>query len=193
MRSQCFKLLPKFSIRLAVPKMSEGIIVIVGSNGSGKSTLLRLLSNKYNTNAPSIRNIINHSNLFFEPTNLSKDEPLIKNIDLIQSFCPLDDKFIKLSIDSLNLRSRLGEKVKNCSTGEVKKLLIALNLSQNSHPVYFLDEPFENLDARSRKWMADILEKKFIKDRGRTLFVTAHKTSELDSIKSKVIDLDHVE
>jgi|SRR5690554_4108146 len=186
---KCYKLLPNFSINLPIPEIVEGVVVITGNNGSGKTTLLRLLSDKYDVNDNEIVEIINKSNLFFELNNLSKDETLANNIQLIKSLCSIDDELFDMFINVFQLKSRLKIKAKKCSAGEIKKLLIALNLSQNMNPIYFLDEPFENLDLRSKNSLIEILDKMFNKKNGKTLLVTAHRVFELDSIKSKRIDL----
>lgn len=181
------KLARKFTIELPIPPVQEGIILLRGSNGSGKTTLLRLLSSKFNYSVreffPEKADLfLNEGTVFLEETTVSHAETLKKNTQCINAYLNTDHHLQQDYFKRLNLTDRvLQGKFKRCSTGEKKKFLSVMNLSQVNKSIYYLDEPFENVDAKSKVQLLDILRTQFIGS-GKTLYLTTHNTEIIESI-----------
>jgi ABC-type multidrug transport system ATPase subunit len=149
------------------------------------------LAGKYNVKShiftnPNIKRTIIRASLFFEESLLSQDESLKKNIGYLKAFVSFDLEMMKSLLKDLNLTKVLKTKFSNCSTGEKKKFLIVLNLSQSNRNVFFLDEPFENTDMKSTENLCIIL--KLLFSEKNTLFVSSHQPQILKDIPHEIID-----
>lgn len=176
-----------------MPSFKTGITIFNGSNGCGKTTLLRLLAGKYQTKLrdsinPNYKDSFNGASLFFEETLTTKDESLEKNLNYINSFVLYDLELRDDLIKDLNLGQVLHTKFSNCSTGEKKKFLTVLNLSQANKDVFFLDEPFENIDTKSKENLVKKLESLFSEK--NTLFISSHQPQILKDIPHQILDFD---
>ena len=195
MEKKELKLSRKFTIALPEPPLQQGIIFIKGSNGSGKTTLLRLLSSKFDvpltnliTDSEKAKRFKEQSTLFFEETMLSHAETLQKNLNYINSFVEIDKELQQKLIKKLNLtESILNRKFKKCSTGEKKKFITVLSLSQINKEIYYLDEPFENIDIASKTNLLEILKNQFTGN--KTLFTTTHNEEVLSGLNYITLDL----
>jgi len=184
----------KFSITLPCVSFTNGIIWFKGSNGIGKTTLLRALSSKFKVDATKLLNskkkdFINNSSLFFEATMLSHNESLLKNLNYLNSFVEMNEDvqkelFIKLSLTE----SILNRKFKKCSSGEKAKFITVLNLSQSSKEIYYLDEPFENIDSSSKIVLSEVIQKMF--NTNKTLFLSSHQPEIVAQLKHTCLDFD---
>lgn len=186
-----FVLENNFTISLQIPKATAGICLITGKNGSGKTTLLRLLSKKYSLNQSENRlmEFHNKTNLFFEATTLMLNDTFSNNIRYLNSYLKIDYDNQKELIEGFSLNGLSKRKLKNFSTGELKKLLTVFNLCQNQNSIYFLDEPFENLDANSKQFLLEYLKSHFYKKKDLSLFITAHETKYLDGLVNQQVQL----
>ena len=186
MKKSSLKLGRKFNIELPAPPFKEGVILIRGMNGSGKTTLLRVLASKFDIDLKSFvgdnaEQYLNHSAVFFEETTLSHGETLAKNLEYINYLLETDRDKQKGYIQQLRLDEVMNRKFKKCSTGEKKKFLSILNITQTNKTIYYLDEPFENIDAQSKKNLLSILKKEFVST-SKTLYITTHNTEVIKSI-----------
>lgn len=184
----------KFSITLPCVSFTKGIIWFKGSNGIGKTTLLRALSSKFKVDALELldskkKDFIKQSSLFFESTMLSHNESLLKNLNYLNSFVEMNEDFQKELFIKLSLtESILKRKFKKCSSGEKAKFITVLNLSQSSKEIYYLDEPFENIDSSSKLALIEVIQTMF--STNKTLFLSSHQAEIVAQLKHTCIDFD---
>ncbi|XP_075167784.1 ATP-binding cassette sub-family G member 1-like [Haematobia irritans] len=139
--------------------------VIIGSSGCGKSTLLNLLSG-YRTQTTQGNILVNGSKRDLRTfQNVSRyilqEDKLIPNFTIMETVMfashfkmesvPRRDTRIKLVheiLETFHLSKSSNTMVANISTGELKRLCIALEMMDNPS-VLFLDEPTTGLDEFS--------------------------------------------
>jgi ABC-2 type transport system ATP-binding protein len=104
-------------------------------------------------------------------------------------------------LDRATIRSRIGELlalmdlvadadklVADYSAGMKKKISVAAALIHNP-PLYFMDEPFEGIDAVVSRQIRDVL--KAVVASGATVFLTSHVLEIVDKLCSHVGIIDH--
>ena len=153
------------------------ISCLLGANGSGKSTFVKSLSKLIKPVSGSI----SYSN----PCNIS----IVPQYKKMQMHYPLKVKdvlklsnkfnfFAKRNPDDESLISRMGiESIQNlllkeCSGGQLQKVLIARSLLSNANLI-FLDEPLDALDINSKKLIVEILLEQ-AKEFQKTFFIITH-------------------
>ncbi len=144
------------------------IIAITGKNGSGKSTLIRTicklqkpLGGKMQTKDPlkvSLVPQLKKINLTY-PLSV---ETILKLPEQLESTFYKKVSFSESQVDILNrlgilsLRNKL---LRECSGGQVQKVLLARSLMGNSDLI-LLDEPLDALDWKARELVFQILVEK---------------------------------
>ena len=185
----------KFDITLPCVSSINGVIWFKGSNGIGKTSLLRALSSKFKVKAteflkPKKKNYTQQSTLFFESTMLSHNESLQKNLNYLNSFVEMDKQMQKVLFKKLNLTdSILKRKFKKCSPGEKAKFIAVLSLSQSGKEIFYLDEPFENIDTSSKLALIEVIQEMFNTD--KTLFLSSHQPEIVAQFKNHCLDFDN--
>ncbi|MGC8867862.1 MAG: ATP-binding cassette domain-containing protein, partial [Elusimicrobiales bacterium] len=97
---------------------------------------------------------------------------------------PVDENKLKEIYLLSDIERFKNEKVKNLSRGMLQKLSIACALV-NDPKILVLDEPTEGLDPIYVKSMREILLR--INEKGKTVFFSSHRISEIEKICSVVI------
>jgi len=168
------------------------VTAIVGPNGSGKTTLIRMLLGLVRPDSGRIRwgeEVLNGDCRYRErvgympqivrfPENLSGHELLAMITDL-RDRPASDDELIR----ELDLEKDLGKPFRALSGGTRQKVNAAIAF-RFSPELLILDEPTAGLDPVSARTLKAKVRRQ--RDRGRTVVITSHIMSELESLADDV-------
>jgi len=142
-------------------KIREGErVLIFGPNGSGKTTLLYIISGLLE---PQKGKVKTKENISISTIGLL-DIPIKEYLEVKVFQREKLEKFLK----ELNLD--LNKKPSELSTGQLKKLSVALALSKPSS-LYLLDEPLESVDLEDKRKLMEII---LNETKQKTLILTTH-------------------
>jgi ABC-type bacteriocin/lantibiotic exporter with double-glycine peptidase domain len=142
-------------------KIREGErVLIFGPNGSGKTTLLYIISGLLE---PQKGKVKTKENISISTIGLL-DIPIKEYLEVKVFQREKLEKFLK----ELNLD--LNKKPSELSTGQLKKLSVALALSKPSS-LYLLDEPLESVDLEDKRKLMEII---LNETKRKTLILTTH-------------------
>jgi ABC-2 type transport system ATP-binding protein len=143
--------------------------VLLGLNGAGKSTLFSLVTRLYGTQRGAIR-IFGHDvarapgealrrlGIVFQPRTLDLDLSVRQNLTYHAALHGIGSRDARRRadrvLDRIGLADRSGDKVRDLSGGQMRRIEIARALLHEPR-LLLLDEPTVGLDIRSR---ADILD-----------------------------------
>lgn len=159
-------------------------IIVIGPSGSGKSTLLKNILEKKLTENPQILDLIDEtnktiSNGIFMQRSYDLSITLKKFKEQASFNRAIFKKFLLDKIDDSILLNSL-------SGGELQRLWLSVAI-KDEFTQYFLDEPTNNLDIKSKKiflsWMSNTTKK---------IFIVTHDSEVIDMCKKlnyKIIDL----
>ena len=179
-------------------EFKKGIYYLCGDNGSGKTTFLNMLALITGNIG---KKAINKGTISFNGEKYNGDHfNYIRAAEIREkSFCIFPQKAFFLPISTrdnyiiLNGTEKEKEKLFSpqespdlLSGGQQQKILIDIVLDDKK-PVWFLDEPLTNMDAESRHYFWETLDKAFIK-RPLMIFFIDHW---LDHIIMKDEDFQH--
>ena len=151
-------------------------ILVIGENGSGKTTLANILNGLL---SPSIGSLKLPEKI--SAATLPVMFPPVQVKDL-----PIDEELLK--IFDLNTPELLNSWPDQLSAGQKQKLTLGLVLSQKSE-LYILDEPFANLDTRSRELAMKEIK---IRTSDDILIMIMHESEHYWKIFDQVIQLESV-
>jgi len=139
-------------------------VFIKGESGRGKTTLLRMiaaLDRDYEGTIESRRAVM-----------LFQEDRLIENMGVLSNLLLVTDKKDEalLLLERVGLESEEKSIIATLSGGMKRRVSIARLLLIESD-VYLLDEPFNGLDAETKKLVASIIKEK---TEGKTIFVVSH-------------------
>ncbi len=152
---------------------------LLGSNGSGKSTFVRTISGVIPkccgefTLAADIK-----ISMVPQFKKMQFQYPLtVKEVLLLsEKFTLFPKNNLKeeqrLLIEKMGVDSILNLLVRECSGGQLQKVLIARSLLSDANLI-FLDEPLDALDADSKNTVTEILKKE-TKEKNKTAFIITH-------------------
>jgi len=168
-----YKVFQNFSLRIEKGEK----VLIFGANGTGKTTLLYIISGFLEPQKGTIRTI---KDISISTINLI-DMPIKEylNIKVFQK-----EKLLNI-LNELNLD--LNKKPSELSTGQLKKLSVALALSKPAD-VYLLDEPLESVDIEDKR---KLIEMVLSETKQKTLILTTHDLTinEYINFFDKIIEL----
>ncbi|MCF2141767.1 MAG: energy-coupling factor ABC transporter ATP-binding protein [Candidatus Lokiarchaeota archaeon] len=178
-------------------------VVLLGENGSGKSTLflnlLHLVSGHSGTiTAEGLE--INHKNekrirkkigLIFQNSN---DQLFLPTVKEELAFGPWNlgfrgiklEKQIFKAAEAIGIQSIMEKKVFHLSQGEKKKVAIAAVYAMDPD-IYLFDEPFANLDPKTRQDLTKILFD--LHSQGKTILLISHEVDQIPAFFKRVIVL----
>ena len=170
------------------------LALLTGHNGAGKSTLLKLILGLLKPSKGTIElletplhSFNQYSKIGYLPQNIYQNIgsfPLTAE-ELIASAA--EPQIYHQSIPSLTktfeLSSLLHKKVSTLSGGQLQRVFLARSLI-NSPEILFLDEPTTGIDSKSRIGLISTL--KDLVQRGLTVVLVTHDTSEFESIPHEV-------
>lgn len=173
-------------------KIPEGRITgLVGKNGAGKSTTIKLILGLVKPDAGEI--IV----MGTKSTELGVKEKENLGVALAESgFSPYlsvaaivkilkksyptfaEDKFRE---DCVKLHIPMDKPLKEFSTGMKAKLRVLIALTHNAK-LLIMDEPTAGLDVEARGEVLDMIRDYMVEDETRTVLITSHISSDLESI-----------
>lgn len=183
--------------------LSKKVTAFVGNNGSGKTTIFKMISGELN---PSSGKIIKSGDFYLLPQNLDQysDYTLSEILGVDKKLDALEkitqgtasekdfeifsnsweiEKELEKVLKKINLdKPDLSRKLKSFSGGEVSKIFFS-SLIIKKPDLALLDEPTNNLDSDSRKFLYE-----FIKSYKGKIFVISHDV-ELLNLVDEIIEI----
>lgn len=161
---------------LSFDMSNQGIYKLVGDNGSGKSSLLKILSGIYK-NYEGELSLNTKKGIFYSghKTALKNSLSVIENIYYDIRLPKVSLNQIYPVLRDLELEDYADIQSSHLSEGQKRKIsLISFILS--AADLYFLDEPFNNLDQKTSKLLKEIFENKI--NSGAKIIFSSHDRSE---------------
>ena len=161
---------------LSFDMANQGIYKLVGDNGSGKSSLLKILSGIYK-NYEGELSLNTKKGIFYSghKTALKNSLSVIENIYYDIRLPKISLNQIYPFLRDLELEDYADIQSSYLSEGQKRKIsLISFILS--AADLYFLDEPFNNLDQKTSKLLKEIFENKI--NSGAKIIFSSHDRSE---------------
>jgi len=167
------------------------IFTIVGPNGSGKTTTMEIVEGIRTHNAgeiavlggsPRDRRIKEKIGVQIQDSQPMNNLTPLEAAKLFRSFygSGLDPL---AALDTVNLTEKKTALVRNLSSGEKKRLEIALAIINNPE-VVFLDEPTTGLDPNARRMVWEII--RGLKRKNTAVLFTTHYMDEAESVSDRV-------
>jgi ABC-2 type transport system ATP-binding protein len=174
------------------------VLGIIGPNGSGKSTLLacaaglvRADGGELAWNTRIIDGEARRQVVFFMPDGITPwaDHRVHAVIATWRSLNGRTEAEARDRVRALSLDGLLGRAVRELSKGERKRLLVALALLA-AQPVLLLDEPFDGLDLRQLRDVAELLRAESRLEGGRTIVLSLHQLADAPRVCDRLALLD---
>ncbi|MFS8158920.1 MAG: ribosomal protection-like ABC-F family protein [Candidatus Roizmanbacteria bacterium] len=155
---------------------------LVGLNGSGKTTLLKIIKGDVLPDTGTVDHAngkIGYLPQHFQISDETVEQFLKKYADAQEEY-KIRTVLTRVQLDDI----LLSQKVKTLSGGQKTKLHLGVLLLQGP-TILLLDEPTNNLDLDGLLWL-----EQFVKGFKGSILLTSHDRSFLDSVTSRVIELD---
>jgi ABC-2 type transport system ATP-binding protein len=168
------------------------IFGLLGPNGAGKTTTLESLEGLRMPDAGSLRitdvDPVRESrklrNIIGVQLQTSALPESIRVDEAMEFFCAYHDVDPNYGLlDRLGLGDRLRVQYYQLSTGQKRRLALALAIAHNP-PVLILDEPTAGLDVPSRVELHKIVRE--LKDAGTTILLATHDMAEAEEMTDRV-------
>lgn len=171
-----------------------GVFGFLGPNGSGKTTTIRCLLGLVTPTAGECRifatdcssdlhHVLDRVGSIVEAPALFPTFTGRRNLELLARMRRLPETRIDAVLDTVDLRERGGDLVKNFSLGMRQRLAIAAALLKDPE-LLILDEPANGLDPAGIREVRHLLRR--LGDDGRTVFVSSHILSEVQQMCDQV-------
>lgn len=174
-------------------------VAIIGKNGAGKSTMVSLISGASTPDAGIIKyfgeemyeneqGILRKMSTCFDKPNFNtemKAKNLVKEIKKFEPFFNVD----KFEEYASRLEFDMEQKVRLCSLGTKKKIMIALALSREPR-LLIADEPFSNVDVSTRRQINTLISE-YRQNNSLTIIATGHSKSEARKYCDKVLTIEN--
>lgn len=182
-------------------------VFLVGHSGSGKSTFIRLITRELkptmghlliadedlgsmrNWRVPYLRRNIG---CVFQDFKLLPNKTVFENVAFALEVIGKSRHVIKTQVPEVLRLVGLGEKLQKypdqLSGGEQQRVSIARAIV-NRPPLLICDEPTGNLDPQTSRGIMDLLER--INKTGTTVLVATHDREMVNSMRRRVVALDH--
>jgi ABC-2 type transport system ATP-binding protein len=155
------------------------ILGLIGPNGSGKTTLFECVGGvlPFEAGEITIDAPVKDGAVFYLPDAIAPwpAQPVAWALDFVAGYFGAPSGLRDAVIDALSLQSLLDKRVGHLSKGQRKRALLAIGIL-TSRPVLLADEPFDGLDLRQTREVAQAL-RAFAGD-GRTLVLSIHQISD---------------
>lgn len=158
------------------------ILGLIGPNGSGKTTLFECIGgvlpfDSGEIHAPAAPGQPLATHLFYLPDAIAPwpSQKVTWALGFVSGYFGAPDGLRDRVITALALEPLLDQTIGQLSKGQRKRVLLAIGLL-TSRPVLLADEPFDGLDLRQTRDMADAL-RLFVRD-GRTLVLSIHQIAD---------------
>lgn len=152
------------------------IFALLGTNGAGKTTTLECMEGlrKYNDGEISISGKIG---VQLQSSSLPED---IKGHEALKVFAKWNNTNFDMNLlDRLGITNIIKKKYKEMSTGQKRRLHLALAMTGNPD-VIFLDEPTAGLDVEGRVSLHEEIRR--LKNEGKTIIMASHDMAEVETL-----------
>ena len=156
----------------------DSVFKLVGDNGSGKSTLLKILSGIYKNYEGDLS--FSEDDLVFysgHKTGLKNSLSARENIYFDIRLPKISDSQINSVLKQLDLIDYSDIQSAYLSEGQKRKINIASFMLSTAN-LYFLDEPFNNLDRKTTDLLQEIFDMKI--NEGAKIIFSSHDRSNDD-------------
>ena len=177
----------------------------IGANGAGKSTTIKMLTGILTPTSGEIvcngfvpyrertRYVATIGVVFGQRTQLWWDIAVVESFRLLKEIYGLTDAQYRERMDLfdrvLGLKAYLHQPVRKLSLGERMRCDLAASLLHRP-PLLFLDEPTIGLDVVAKANVREFLQEINRHD-GTTVLLTTHDLSDIETLCSRVIVIDH--
>lgn len=156
------------------------IFALLGTNGAGKTTTLECMEGILKHSSDQIY-INGKIGVQLQSSSLPEG---IKAIEALKLFAMWNSTIVDIGlIDRLSLTGILKKQYKEMSTGQKRRLHLALAMTGDPD-VIFLDEPTAGLDVEGRVALHE--EIKRLKNHGKTIIIASHDMAEVESLCDKL-------
>lgn len=175
-----------WDVDIEIPK--GVLLAIVGPNGAGKSTLIKAMLDLIK---PISGEVLFYDKTYKEYRKHIGYVPQSESVDWDFPASVLDvvmmgrygelgwfkrpgKKDRKLSIEALEkvgMREFIDRQISQLSGGQQQRIFLARALVQDAD-IYFMDEPFKGVDAKTEKTIISLLKE--LRDKGKTIIVVHH-------------------
>lgn len=156
------------------------IFGLLGMNGAGKTTTLECLEGLLGYQAGQVK-IQGSIGVQLQSTSLPEE---IRTKEVLELFARWNHVKVNLKlVERLGIRSFWNRVYKELSTGQKRRLHLALSLVQNPE-ILFLDEPTAGLDVEGRLALHE--EIRSLKQQGKTIIMSSHDMAEVEDLCDKI-------
>jgi len=177
-------------------KVSQGeVIAIQGTSGVGKTSLLETIAGfitaergriywqeKDITNLPASKRPVS---MLFQDNNLFEHLSVIENLKLADKSLA-HDTYVTAAED-LNVAEQLNKYPTELSGGQRQRIGLIRTMLR-PEPVILLDEPFSELDSKTRKEAAQWTHQK-AKAQQKTMLMVTHQNEDVSRLADRVLQL----
>jgi manganese/zinc/iron transport system ATP- binding protein len=178
-----------WDIDLTVP---QGVLMaVVGPNGAGKTTLLKailglvrpvagsvaVLGRPYRDSRRQVGYVPQRGTVDWDFPTTVRDVVLMGTYGQVGWLRRPGPKFraaAAQALDRVGMAAFAGRQIRQLSGGQQQRVFLARALVQDAQ-VYFMDEPFQGVDAVTETTIVDLLRQ--LRSAGRTVFVVHHDLS----------------
>jgi ABC-type multidrug transport system ATPase subunit len=173
------------------------VLGLIGPNGSGKTTLFECLGGvlpaddgRVERDGTTLDAAKRCASLFYLPDGIAPwpDLPVGWLLHYVAGSFKGDASKIQEVVRSLTLESLLESRLKTLSKGQRKRALLAMGLL-TPQPVLLCDEPFDGLDLRQSREVAQTL--RAAAAGGRTLVLSIHQISDAARVCDRFVLLSN--
>jgi manganese/zinc/iron transport system ATP- binding protein len=170
-------------------KIPKGVLfAIVGPNGAGKSTLIKAVlglikpiagkvlfnGEKYESQRKKIGYVPQRGSVDWDFPTTVLDVVMMGrygHIGWIKRPSKKDKEIAKESLKKVGMTDFIHRQISQLSGGQQQRVFLARALAQDAD-IYFMDEPFQGIDAKTEKAVIEILKE--LSDRGKTVIAVHH-------------------
>jgi manganese/zinc/iron transport system ATP- binding protein len=190
------------NVSFAIPKGS--LCAIIGPNGAGKSTLLKAMLQMIPSDYQSItalgKNIRStRKQIAYVPQKESVDWDFpidayhvvlmgtYAQLGMFRRIGPKQHELAKKCLRALDIEELAQRQISQLSGGQQQRVFLARALAQEAQ-VYFMDEPFVGVDAKSEQQIINVLNDE--KQKGTTMVIVHHDLASIPRYFDYVIMLN---
>ena len=150
------------------------VLGLIGPNGSGKTTLFECIGGVLPRDAGSVDT---DAPVFYLPDSIAPwpAELVSRALRFVDDYFSAPPGVRDGVIAALSLQPLLSQRIGELSKGQRKRVLLAIGVL-TARPIVLADEPFEGLDLRQTREVAQAL-RSFARD-GRTLVLSIHQIAD---------------
>lgn len=160
--------------------MPGEVFALLGTNGAGKTTTLECIENLRAFQKGTIR-VNGVMGVQLQSSSLPPDMKVIEAMKLFSKWrkCEVNENLLH----QLGLSSLLQQEYKSLSTGQKRRLHLAMAMISNPD-IIFLDEPTAGLDVEGRVALHE--EIRHLKQQGKTMIMASHDMAEVEELCDRI-------